>query len=148
MDVWEEHASVSLRALWRCARAAFPHLRQTSGSLLVLTSPAGVEGSANRSFYAAVKGGQIAFVRSLAKEWAPQGVRVNGLAPLALTPALENAFAEDPSLEPRLRSVVPMGRLGDPETDIGPSAVFLCGEGARYLTGQNLFVSGGRFTGA
>jgi 3-oxoacyl-[acyl-carrier protein] reductase len=147
LDLWEEHAAVSLRAAWRCARAAFGPLRRNRGSLLVLTSPAGVEGSADRSFYAAVKGGQIAFVRSLAKEWAPFGVRVNGLAPLARTPALENAFAEDPQLETRLRAIVPLGRLGDPEEDIGPSAVFLCGDGARYLTGQNLFVNGGRFTG-
>lgn len=145
LERWDEHAAVSLRGTWRCARAAFGPLRDRSGALVVLTSPAGVEGSADRSFYAAVKGGQLAFIRSLAREWAPEGVRVNGLAPLALTPALENAFRHDPALEERLRAIVPLGRLGDPETDIGPAAVFLCGDGARYITGQNLVVSGGRF---
>lgn len=145
LDLWEEHAAVSLRGTWRCARAAYAPLRERSGTLVVLTSPAGVEGSAERSFYAAVKGGQLAFIRSLAQEWGPEGVRVNGLAPLALTPALENAFRHDPALEERLTAIVPLGRLGDPETDIGPAAVFLCGDGARYVTGQNLVVSGGRF---
>jgi 3-oxoacyl-[acyl-carrier protein] reductase len=147
LELWEQHAAVSLRATWRCARAAFEPLRERSGALVVLTSPAGIEGSAERSFYAAVKGGQLAFVRSLAREWAPAGVRVNGLAPLAMTPALERAFQRDPALEDRLNAIVPMGRLGDPEDDIGPAALFLCGEGARYVTGQNLVVSGGRFTG-
>lgn len=145
VELWEEQAVVSLRGTWRCARAAFRPLAERQGALLVLTSPAGVDGSAERSFYAAVKGGQLAFVRSLAREWAPDGVRVNGLAPLARTPALEHAFERDPALASRMASIVPLGRLGDPETDIGPPAVFLCGEGARYITGQNLAVSGGRF---
>ena len=147
LELWEQHAAVSLRATWRCAQAAFGPLRERSGALVVLTSPAGIEGSAERSFYAAVKGGQLAFVRSLAREWAPDGVRVNGLAPLAMTPALERAFERDPALEDRLNAIVPMGRLGDPEADIGPAALFLCSDGARYVTGQNLVVSGGRFTG-
>lgn len=143
-ELWEEHASVSLRGLWRCARAAFGPLCEHGGCLLVLTSPAGVNGNANLSFYAAVKGGQQAFVRSLAREWAPHGVRVNGLAPLARTDALENAFREDPAMEPRLTRAIPMGHIGDPEADIGPPAVFLCSDEAGYVTGQTLVVSGGR----
>jgi NAD(P)-dependent dehydrogenase (short-subunit alcohol dehydrogenase family) len=147
-ELWDDQAAVALRGLWRGARAAFGPLRDRGGSLLVLTSPAGIEGSPDRALYAAVKGGQLGFVRRLAPEWAPHGVRVNGLAPLARTPALEHAFREDPALEERLTRIVPLGRLGDPELDIGPPAVFLCGEGARYITGQNLVVSGGRFIGS
>lgn len=145
-DLWDEHASVSLRGAWRCALAGFEPLRERAGALLVLTSPAGINGSANLSFYAAVKGGQRAFVRSLAREWGPSGVRVNGLAPLAMTEALETAFAHDPSMEPRLTRAVPMRRFGDPAADIGPPAVFLCSDAARYVTGQTLVVSGGRLT--
>jgi len=148
LSLWDEHASVSLRGLWRCARAGFEPLRERGGCLLVLTSPAGINGSANLSFYAAVKGGQQAFVRSLAREWGPLGVRVNGLAPLARTEALEHALREDPSMEQRLTRAIPMGRFGDPEADIGPAAVFLCSDAARYVTGQTLVVSGGRLTQA
>lgn len=146
--LWDDHASVSLRGLWRCARAGFEPLRARRGCVLVLTSPAGINGSANLSFYAAVKGGQQAFVRSLAREWGPFGVRVNGLAPLARTDALASAFREDPAMEPRLARAIPMGRFGDPHADIGPPAVFLCSDAARYLTGQTLVVSGGRLTQA
>ena len=84
--------------------------------------------------------------KSLAREWGPEGIRVNGVAPLAMTPALERAFAGDPGMEARLSRVVPLGRFGDPERDIGPAVAYLCGDGARYVTGQTLLVSGGRFT--
>jgi 3-oxoacyl-[acyl-carrier protein] reductase len=147
-ELWDEHAAVSLRGAWRCALAAFGPLRERQGALLVLTSPAGISGSANLSFYAAAKGGQQAFVRSLAREWGPQGVRVNGLAPLARTPALDEAFDADPDLRGRVTGNIPLQRLGDPEHDIGPPAVFLCSDAARYITGQTLVVNGGRLTSA
>ena len=146
--LWDEHASVALRGAWRCARAAFEPLREQEGALLVLTSPAGISGSANLSLYAAVKGGQQAFVRSLAREWGPEGVRVNGLAPLAHTPALDDAFRTDPDLHGRVTASIPLQRVGDPEHDIGPPAVFLCSDAARYITGQTLVVNGGRLTSA
>ena len=56
------------------------------------------------------------------------------------------AFAAAPDLEPTLAAAVPLGRIGDAEHDLGPAAVFLCGDDARYVTGQTLVVSGGRFT--
>jgi NAD(P)-dependent dehydrogenase (short-subunit alcohol dehydrogenase family) len=143
---WHDHAGVALTALHRVARAAHPHLVKARGSLLVLTSPAGVEGSATLPLYATVKAGQRGAVKALAREWGPAGVRVNGLAPLAMTPALENAYRENPELEARLAAMTPLGRIGDAEQDIGPVAVFLCGPGARYMTGQTIVVSGGRFT--
>jgi 3-oxoacyl-[acyl-carrier protein] reductase len=144
--LWREHADVALRALHRLARCAHPHLVAAGGSLLVLTSPSGVEGSPSLPLYAAVKAGQRGFLKALAREWGPAGVRVNGLAPLAVTPALANAFREDATLEARLAAVTPLGRVGDAERDIGPVAVFLCSDAARYVTGQTLVVSGGRFT--
>jgi len=145
-DLWEEHAAVSVRPLLYGALAAHRHLVRRQGSLLVMTSPAGIQGSDRLPFYAMVKGAQRGFVKSLAREWGPDGVRVNGLAPLAVTRALEAAFRHDPGMHDRLAAVIPAGRFGDPEADIGPPAVFLCSDGARYITGQTLIVSGGRFT--
>lgn len=146
-EQWQDHASVSLRALHRLARAAFPALRRSRGSLLVLTSPAGIEGSETVPLYAAVKGAQRGFVRALAREWGADGIRVNALAPLAVSDALAETFRRDPDLGRRLAETTPLGRVGDPEHDIGPAAAFLCGPSARYVTGQTLIVSGGRFTG-
>ena len=145
-DLWEQHASVSLRGLLHCAQLAHPHLARRGGALLVLLSPAGIQGSERNAFYAAVKGAQRGFVKSLSREWGADDIRVNGLAPLAVTPALDKAFAQDPTMHDRLVSFIPSGRIGDPETDIGPAAAFLCGPGARYVLGQTLVVSGGRFT--
>jgi NAD(P)-dependent dehydrogenase (short-subunit alcohol dehydrogenase family) len=61
--------------------------------------------------------------------------------------ALDAAFAENPAFEPRLRAVVPLGRIGDPALDIAPVVTFLLGDGARYITGQTIVVDGGRYTG-
>ena len=146
LELWEEHAAVSIRALYDIARLAHPYLEAARGSLLTLQSPAGIHGSERLSFYAMAKGFQRGFVKSLAREWGPAGIRVNGLAPLAMTAALEQAMRNDPTMHDRLTAVIPAGRFGDPHDDIGPPAVWLCSEGARYVTGQTLIVSGGRFT--
>ena len=146
LELWEEHASVTVRATWRLAVQAHAHLRATRGAYLLMSSPAGIEGSAPLPFYSAVKASQRGFVRALAREWGPDGIRVNSIAPLAISPALENLRATDPERVARIEGLVPLGRLGDPATDIGPPSVFLCSQGARYVTGQTLVVSGGRFT--
>jgi len=146
LSLWDEHAAVSITASFHIAQAAFSRLAERRGTLIFMTSPAGVDGSEQLSFYAAVKAAQRGLVKSLAREWGPHGVRVNAIAPLAATPAMDRAFAADPHLEGRVRSLIPLGRLGDSELDIGPAAVFLCEDGSRYITGQTLVVSGGRFT--
>lgn len=146
LALWEEHASVSLRGSFHCAQAAHPHLVRSQGSLILLTSPAGIEGSESLPFYSVVKASQRGFTKSLALEWGPDGVRVNAIAPLAVTDALHRAFEADPTLEPSLRAKIPLGRLGDSEDDIGTVAAFLASDGASYMTGQTLIVSGGRFT--
>jgi len=146
LELWDEHAAVSLRGSFLCARAAFPALAERRGSLILLTSPAGIEGSDRLAFYGVVKAGQRGLIKSLALEWGPAGVRVNGIAPLARTEALDEAFAADPALEARLRSLVPLGRIGDAEHDVGGVVAFLASDAAAYLTGQTLVVSGGRFT--
>lgn len=138
-----DQIAVSLRGSWLLARAAKPHLVAAGGSLLLLTSEAGFEGKAKLGTYAAVKGAVRGFGRALAREWGPDGVRVNLLAPLASTPALEKALAMDPDMGPRLFGRNPLGRMGDPVADIGPVARFLLSPDARYLTGGTLMVDGG-----
>lgn len=146
LDEWEDHASVTVRATWRLAVQAHAHLRATQGAYLLMSSPAGIEGSERAPFYSAVKAAQRGFVRALAREWGPDRIRVNSVAPLAISPALENMKILEPERVARIEGLVPLGRLGDPETDIGPPSVFLCSDEARYVTGQTLVVSGGRFT--
>ncbi|HEX6310816.1 MAG TPA: SDR family oxidoreductase [Acidimicrobiia bacterium] len=144
-EVWDDHAAVSLRGAYHCARAALPALRDRKGTFILMTSPAGMEGSATLPLYGVVKAALRGFAKSLAREWAPFGATVNLVSPLAQTPAMTNAIREDPALADRLAARVPMGRVGDPESDVGPVVVFLAGGGAGYVTGQTLPVDGGRF---
>jgi 3-oxoacyl-[acyl-carrier protein] reductase len=143
---WEDHASVGLRPCYWLARLAYRSLAAESGSFVVLTSVDGIEGDEDLPLYSTVKAAQRGLVKSLAREWGPAGVRVNCLAPLAVTPALERAISLDDTLLARISGLVPLGRFGDPVTDIGPAAAFLCSDEARYVTGQTLIVSGGRYT--
>jgi len=145
-ETWDDHVAVSLRGAYHCARFALPLLQKRRGRFLLMTSPAAMEGSVALPAYAAVKGAVRGLARSLAVEWGPLGVGVVCVSPLAHTPALERAYLENPELRGRLARVVPIGRVGDPDTDIAPVVVFLLGEGARYITGQTVVVDGGRFT--
>jgi len=146
-EVWDDHAGVSLRGSLHCAQVALPYLQARHGRFVLMTSPAGIEGSATLPVYGIVKGALRGLTKSLAREWAPLGVTVNAVSPLAATPALEQAIAEDPALATRLAKRVPLGRIGDAETDVGASVAFLLSDAARYITGQTLVVDGGRFMG-
>ena len=137
------HVSVSLRGTYLLARAAHPHLVASHGAYVVLTSEAGFEGKAKLPAYAAVKAAQRGLARVLAREWGPDGVRVNGIAPLASTPAMEAAFAHDPEMADRVLGRNPLGRLGDAADDIGPVVRFLLSDDARYLTGNTFMADGG-----
>jgi 3-oxoacyl-[acyl-carrier protein] reductase len=144
-ELWDQHVSVSLRGAYHCAVAALPALRETNGTLVVMTSPAGIEGSATLPLYSTMKGALRGFTKSLAREWAPLGVTVNVVSPLAYSPAMVNAIAEDPAMEERLARRVPMGRVGDPETDVGSGVAFLVSADAAFVTGQTLGIDGGHF---
>lgn len=139
----EDHVAVSLRGLHLLVQATFPHLRDVGGSMVVLTSEAGFEGKAKLSVYAAIKAAQRGLVRSLAREWGPDGVRVNCVAPLAGTPAMVRAFEMDPDMAARVLGRNPLGRMGDAATDVGPIVRFLLSTDARYLTGNTLMADGG-----
>jgi NAD(P)-dependent dehydrogenase (short-subunit alcohol dehydrogenase family) len=144
--LWQDHIGVSVTGAYHCASAAFEALRERAGTFLVMTSPAGIEGSATLPLYATMKGALRGFAKSLAREWGPHGVSVNVISPLAYSPAMTAAIEADPEMEERLARRIPLGRIGDPETDIGSAVAFLVGPQARYVTGQTIGVDGGHFT--
>jgi len=139
----QDHVAVSLRGAYSLARAAHAPLRDSRGAYLLLTSEAGFEGKARLPVYAAVKAAQRGFARALAREWGAHGIRVNCLAPLAASPALERAFALDPAMQTRVLGRLPLGALGDPLADVGAAARFLLSDDARYVTGHTLMADGG-----
>jgi len=140
---WDDQVAVGLRGAYYCARASFAALRQSGGSLVVLTSNAGIEGSLPLPVYSAVKGAQRAFVKSLAREWGPEGIRVNALAPVAMTPAMESFFVAQPKMRNYIEFGAALRRIGDAEADIGRALNFLIGDESGFITGQTLLVNGG-----
>ncbi|MER3453500.1 MAG: short-chain dehydrogenase, partial [Acidimicrobiia bacterium] len=149
LTVWEECSRTAVWASLHCAQAAFPYLRTAGprGRLILVTSPSGVEGSVNIPAYSAVKAAQRAMAKSLAREWGRFGITVNCMAPVAETPSLVAALARDPDLRQRIEARTALGRIGDPERDIGAVAVFLASDAAGYVTGQTIVCDGGSFTG-
>ncbi len=124
-------------------RAAHQHLHGDGVVVNVSSSAAVDTGIAGVGAYSAAKSAIESLSRAAAVEWANDGIRVNTLIPLALTPAVEAVFEHNPGLHEHMASQVPLGRLGDPEKDIGPAVAFLCGPGAGFMTGTTLSVDGG-----
>ena len=147
-DAWFQMSYTSAWASFWCAQAAFPHLDASDGGRLILvTSPSGVEGSANIPLYSPAKAAQRAIAKSLAREWGPHGITVNCIAPVAETPALAGAFAQVPTLRGAIEARTPLGRIGDPVSDIGGVVAFLAGPDAGYVSGQTIVCDGGSFLG-
>lgn len=143
VDQLEDHVRVATRGLYLLARHGFALLAERHGSMVVLTSEAGFEGKRLLAPYAMVKAQQRGLVGVLAREWGPAGVRINAVAPLADSPAMQRAFVSDPHMEQRVMGRIPLGRLGDAADDIGVAVRFLLGDDARFVTGQTLMVDGG-----
>lgn len=142
-EMWDELVAVALRGAFHLAVASAAALRERRGTLVLLTSTAAIEGSAPLPVYAAVKAAQRTMVKSLAREWGPSGVRVNALAPVAVTRAMADFFEREPEAAERLAERAALRRLGEPEADIGRALTFLVGPDSGFVTGQTLVVNGG-----
>jgi NAD(P)-dependent dehydrogenase (short-subunit alcohol dehydrogenase family) len=123
--------------------AARVMLQAGRGAIVNLSSIAGVTGLPRRNAYGAAKAGIIAMTRSMACEWAGQGIRVNAVAPGFVATELVRKLENDGSVNiPRLESRIPLGRLARPE-EIAETIFFLCSPAASYVTGSVLSVDGG-----
>ena len=132
-----------LSSFW-LMQAVFPHMRrQGGGSIINLCSLNGVNAHMYSAEYNTSKEASRALARTAAREWARHGIRVNVICPAAATEAYEAFRSSAPENAAAMLKQNPMGRMGDPETDIGGVALFLAGEDSNYLTGNTLFVDGG-----
>lgn len=122
---------------------AFPELKKTKGSVVNLSSGAGLFGKPGQSSYAAAKEGIRGMTRVAATEWGPDGVRANVICPLAMTEQLAAWKEEYPDTFAATIKGIPLGRFGDPKTDIAPVAVFLASDMASYVSGETITFKGG-----
>lgn len=118
-------------------------LGKGSGNIVVITSIWGQTGAACEVAYSAAKGAQIAFVKALSKELALNGIRVNAIAPGAITTPMMEGFTQEEV--DQITYEIPMGRLGQPE-EIARSVAFLLSDESSYMTGQVLALNGGWYT--
>ncbi len=128
---------------WAMERA-LPHMKAKGwGRVINMASLNGVNAHMGSADYNAAKEAVRAYSRTAAREWAPLGICVNIICPAAVSAAYRRFSEFAPNVAAATAAANPMGRMGDPESDIGGVAAFLAGEDARYLTGNTLFVDGG-----
>jgi len=142
-ELWDKTMDINLKGSWSVCRAAVPLMKQQKfGRIVIVSSTAGQRGEANVSNYAASKGGQISFTKSLAPELAGFGINVNCVAPgWVETEMTKDALADTATIE-SIRKIIPLGRPATPQEIAGP-IVFLCSEWANHITGEVLNVNGG-----
>jgi NAD(P)-dependent dehydrogenase (short-subunit alcohol dehydrogenase family) len=131
-------------ATFHAMRAALPHLQKEGGSVVNLGSSTAVEGEPTFGSYAMAKEAIRGLTRIAAREWGPYGIRVNAICPAALSPAAAAYRDADPDRFARIEAQIPLGRMGDPEQDIGRAVAALVSDDMAYLTGATLMLCGGR----
>jgi 3-oxoacyl-[acyl-carrier protein] reductase len=142
-ELWDRTLDINLKGTWSVCRAAVPLMKkQKFGRIVIVSSTAGQRGEANASNYAASKGGQISFTKSLGPELGRFGINVNCVAPGWVDTDLnDGVFTDKPRLESILKGI-PLGKVATPEEIAGP-IVFLCTQWADHVTGEVLNVNGG-----
>jgi NAD(P)-dependent dehydrogenase (short-subunit alcohol dehydrogenase family) len=143
-DIFEHGMQLGFYGPLWAMQAAFPLMKAAGyGRIINICSLNGVNAHMGTADYNSAKEALRTLTRTAAREWAPTGVVANVICPGALTAASRAVFERHPELRTQAEASIPMGRLGDPELDIAPVALFLAGEGCRYMTGNTLFVGGG-----
>jgi 3-oxoacyl-[acyl-carrier protein] reductase len=142
-EYWDQIMALNLKSVFLCVKAVWEEMAaRKSGCIINMSSIAGRNGGGpGAAAYSAAKGGLLTYTKSLAKELAPHGVRVNGIAPgVILTPYHERY--SPPEVMKKFVAAIPLGRAGTSE-EIAEVAVFLASPAASYMTGETVEVNGG-----
>jgi meso-butanediol dehydrogenase/(S,S)-butanediol dehydrogenase/diacetyl reductase len=141
-DDWAALRATNVDAFFHLAKAALPHLQESGGNLVAVSSVSGDRGDWGQAAYNASKAAITNFVRSLALDWGPRGVRLNAVAPAFTITELTAPMAEDEQVLAAAVNRIALGRPGRP-ADIAPAVLFLASDAAAYITGSVLTVDGG-----
>lgn len=141
LDAWNEMLSVNLTGAFLYSQAVIPDmLKRKNGRIINITSMWGLVGSSCEVHYSATKAGLIGMTKALAKELGPSGITVNAIAPGVINTEMNSQLSDED--KEALASETPLMRIGTPD-DVAEAALFLAGEGASFITGEVLNVSGG-----
>ena len=143
-DYWRKVIAINFESMLYVTHAVLLNMIESKrGKIVLVASDAGRVGTSGEAVYAGMKGGVIAFAKSLARENARHNINVNLVCPGPTdTPLLKAEMAEDPELIQRMIKIIPFRRVGKPE-DMASVISFLCSPDSDYMTGQTLSVSGG-----
>jgi NAD(P)-dependent dehydrogenase (short-subunit alcohol dehydrogenase family) len=141
---WDRGFDVGLKAMFRAAKFAVPHMREAGGGVMVnMSSVHGLLNAPGSLVYETLKAGVIGLTRQLAVEYGPDGVRVNAICPgHIVTERMEERWREHQDVLGFFAEQYPLRRTGKP-IDIANAVVFLCSDEASFITGHALVVDGG-----
>jgi NAD(P)-dependent dehydrogenase (short-subunit alcohol dehydrogenase family) len=142
IERWQQVIAINLTATLVACEAARPGLSKAGGCVVNVSSMFAFFGSKDRPAYSASKGGISQLTRSLAAEYAPEGIRVNAVAPGFVDTPLARGLLDDPTAAPQVLARVPVGRFGEPG-EVATVIAFLCSPAASYICGAILPVDGG-----
>ncbi|MBR0663156.1 SDR family oxidoreductase [Roseomonas hellenica] len=151
IETWQAVMRTNVEGTWLWARAVIPAMQaRRAGSIITIASQLARAGGRNNIAYITSKGAILAMTKTMALDYAPDGIRVNALLPGAIeTPLLRRSFgrAADPdAAREASRARHPLGRLGRPE-EVADAALYLAGDAAAFTTGLELAVDGGWLAG-
>ena len=144
LETWDRVLAIDLKSMVLTSRVAVPLMRQSGGGAMVhIASIQALRGdTVPQDAYQAAKAGMIALSKSLAVQFAGDGIRSNCLLPGGTQSPMQARWADDPALRDRAAAHVPLGRLGTTQ-DMANAALFLLSDKASYITGTDLVVDGG-----
>jgi len=141
-DNFARVVQVNLNSLMTCAGQFYDLLKTGGGSLIIISSTAAFHATVGNPGYNASKAGAAGLTRPLGKAWAPDGIRVNGIAPGLIATKMTRVTTDNPKRREATIESIPMGRIGDPD-DMAGLALFLASPLANYIVGQTIIADGG-----
>lgn len=142
-DQFDKILSANVKSqLWLCNRLIPQMAERGAGSVIVISSIAGLTGQRALGLYGISKAADLALVRNLAVEWGSKGVRANAVAPGLVRTDMARALWENPAIYQAVTRSAALGRIGEPQ-EIAAAVCFLASDACRFMTGQTLVVDGG-----
>jgi NAD(P)-dependent dehydrogenase (short-subunit alcohol dehydrogenase family) len=142
-EVFDKIMATNIKSnLWLCNFALPGMAEQGGGSVVIVSSVAGLRGTAQIGAYCISKAADMQLTRSLAVEWSPRGVRVNCVAPGLVKTDFARTLWEDPERMKRIDSITPLRRIGEPD-EIGGVVAFLASKASSFMTGAVVVADGG-----
>lgn len=142
LEQWDKMFAANVRGAWLLAKASYPHLKESRGAACFTSSMSAQHPHAGSGAYSPAKAALTMMAKTLALEWAPDGIRSNVVSPgMTRTPMTEKMYT-DPEIKAARERIIPAGRIGDP-IDVANVIEFLISPLSGYVTGEDICVDGG-----